>query len=187
MPRSKLFSEKVEDQITRLDNLDVGGREQRTLVSISKELTEIMKRLIISEGPDGKGIKRRRVSNIAKEDRIPSNYQIFVTKMSPILKSKYPDFGERSTEMAKLWKARKAAGPIEDIARDIEHVSYVRPFRSHLPYNHNNYDETDETDETDEPNESIKPTKATKATKAKKTKKTTKGGFYENAYDYDFF
>lgn len=177
MPRSKLFSERLDEQISRLDNLEVGGREQRTLGSISKELSKIMERLVITEGPDGKGISRKRVSKIAKEDRVPSDYQKFVTRMSSELLSTFPTFTLRSKEIGRLWKIQKKRMGMGSDNSDYSDDDSEGPQDVQLR----------RTISRKKKSPSAKPKKASKATKATKAKKVTKGGFYENAYDYNFF
>eukprot|EP00798_Chlamydomonas_sp_ICE-L_P027751 gene27751-7396_t len=93
-----------------------------------------------------------------------------VVLMSSELKRDFPNFGERSTEMARLWKIHKMSRRDES-----DNTKLKKPWHSYKT----TMDDSDNSD-----NEPKKPTKTTKATKAKKT---TKGGFYENAYDYDFF
>eukprot|EP00798_Chlamydomonas_sp_ICE-L_P013028 gene13028-3489_t len=88
--------------------------------------------------------------------------------MSAELKKDFPNFGERSTEMARLWKIHKM-----NLAK-----------RDDSDYSDNSNNELIYSAKHKKASKSSKAIKATKTTKAKKT---TKGGFYENAYDYNFF
>lgn len=158
MPRSKLFSEKLEEQINRLEKLEVGGREQRTLSSITNKLVELKDRLMFLEKNDG--IKRVRTSKTDKESRVPSKYQLFVTEMSGKLIKKFPVFVERSKEIGRLWAIRKRemGSDSDNIITDSDEDMPVAPKK-----------------------------KTAKKPAAKKPKAAKKGGFYEEAYNFNYF
>jgi hypothetical protein len=161
MAPSKPFSERLDEQIERLEKLEV-GKAQRTVVSVIKKLVELKERLIFLE--ENKGIKRVRMSKTGADKRPPSPYQQFVIEMSSKLIKKFPEFTARSKEIGRLWSLRKAGSDVSESDFDSDDSEEIR-----VP--------------------SVKKPKA--KAKAKKTtpkkKAVKKGGFYDEAYSFNYF
>ncbi len=186
----KKFSEKLDEQIERIENMVQGeamnGKDRRTLSSISRKLVEIKERLVLIE--DNKGIKRVRISK-SDEKRDPSKYQVFVREMSKVLKDvpEFSEFSDRATEIGRLWKIERGKMNGSDVSDSDDEVMPKPKSRSKAA----KATKAPKSPKTKAPKAATKApkapkaTKATKAPKAKATKasKAPKvGGFYEEAY-----
>ena len=169
MPARKLLSEKIADELERiedkLDNIEP-ARVQKTISSAVKNLTEIKDR--IAELEDLGAIKNKRRKSDDGKAVVLSDYQKFVKKTFPIVKSQNSglEFTQISKIVSEMWqktKIKKSAPKKGKKGSDSD-------------------DSGSEFSDADDDDDIVKPKK--KAPPKKVVKKAVKKGGY---YDYEYF